>query len=294
MTRAKRRAFTLVELLVVIAIIALLMSILLPALARVKQQAKGVLCMSNLRQWCIIFKMYTDDNNGFFHGELGVGEHSQGWVPALRPYYSGHNRAGGKPGESAAEKEIRLCPAATKFWWDENHNYTGYRGRSDAAWGIFSGGTDDLGAWWAYEGDCGSYGFNGWVANEEPEVSDWWQQVVDTWRTPDVKGAGNVPLFADCAWVDGWPLHTNFPPAAEGVIGTYNTEAMKQFCVNRHSGYVKALFLDCSVREVGLKELWTLKWHRSFDTQNDFTIAGGATKALWQKLAPWMADFKDY
>ncbi len=291
MTKAKRRAFTLVELLVVIAIIALLMSILLPALARVKKQAKAVLCMSNLRQWCIIFRMYTDDNDGFFHGEYGEGGYSQGWVPALRPYYSGHTRAGANPGESKSEKDIRLCPAATKFWLDDGHNWTGSRGRSDAAWGIFSGGTDDLGRWWAYEGDCGSYGLNSWIANEEPEVSDWWDQVDDTWRTPDVKGAGNVPLFMDCAWVDGWPLHFNFPPQYEGEIGTWWEQAMKQFCVNRHNGYIKALFLDCSIREVGLKELWTLKWHRSFDTAGDWTKAGGATPQMWPE---WMRSFKDY
>ena len=54
-----KRAFTLVELLVVIAIIALLMSILMPALARVRNQAKDVLCQSNLKQWALIFSMNT-------------------------------------------------------------------------------------------------------------------------------------------------------------------------------------------------------------------------------------------
>jgi len=63
----KRNAFTLIELLVVIAIIALLMAILMPALQRVKQQAAGVGCKSNLHQWGLIFAMYPQDNNGYFY-----------------------------------------------------------------------------------------------------------------------------------------------------------------------------------------------------------------------------------
>ncbi|UCC21754.1 MAG: type II secretion system protein, partial [Planctomycetota bacterium] len=159
----RRRAFTLVELLVVIAIIALLMSILLPALARVKKQAKVVLDQSNLRQWSLIFTMYVEDNDGYFHKEMG--DKSYGWVAALRPYYSGYNKTT-TTGESSAEKDIRVCPAGNKFWWDDSHNWTGTFGRSDSAWGIFAGGGDDQGAGWAYPGDCGSYGLNGWVCND--------------------------------------------------------------------------------------------------------------------------------
>jgi prepilin-type N-terminal cleavage/methylation domain-containing protein len=57
----KNRGFTLIELLMVISIIALLLALLMPALQRVKHQAKAVACQSNLRQWGLCFNMYTDD-----------------------------------------------------------------------------------------------------------------------------------------------------------------------------------------------------------------------------------------
>ena len=59
----KRKGFTLIELLVVISIIALLLSILMPSLQRVKEQARSIICRTNLHGYGLAMGMYTADNN---------------------------------------------------------------------------------------------------------------------------------------------------------------------------------------------------------------------------------------
>ena len=105
-----------------------------------------------------------------------------------------------------------------------------------------------------------------------------------------MRGAYSIPLFLDAMWLGGMPMHTNTPPMFEGVHGS-GTGMMQRYCLNRHEGNINAVFLDFSVRKVGLKELWTLKWHREFTTAGPWTEAGYVVPENWPK---WMRGLKDY
>jgi prepilin-type N-terminal cleavage/methylation domain-containing protein/prepilin-type processing-associated H-X9-DG protein len=279
----RSRGFTLVELLVVISIIALLMAVLLPGLAAARRQAKNVKDMMNLRQWGVMLTMFAQDRDG----KLMVGWNGgEMWTASLMKYYKGSDN-------------ICLCPmASTVFRSSFPPNYH-FRGTDNAdqtfiAWGKYGvNGYPTNAAYGEKDGMYGSYGINGWVYDAlDAGVPGTYSTTgpPDTrpnyWRTINVKNADKIPLFGDCMYDGGTPEASDPPSQFKGTeLNAASGTDTSIYCIDRHQGGTNMTFMDGSVRKVGLKELWRLKWHRKFNTN----VSHPST--FWPQ---WMQGLQDY
>jgi prepilin-type N-terminal cleavage/methylation domain-containing protein len=268
----RREGFTLIELLVVIAIIALLMAILMPALARVKEQARTVACLANLNQWNLIVAMYVEENDGRFYS--GTTWQGFWWLRQVDLKI-----------QDWTTNKIWFCPTAKKSLFNENGERAP-KFNVFSAWGIHYDG--QLGP----NGVSGSYGLNGYVLSTPPsdDVFEGGRSTKNNWRTPNVAGGNYIPLLIGALRFDLWPLETDPPGEFEDMPWSGGNH-MARCCLNRHEGFISSSFCDFSARKVGLKELYTLKWHRKFNTSGPWTHAGGVQPGDWPE---WIRPFRDF
>jgi prepilin-type N-terminal cleavage/methylation domain-containing protein/prepilin-type processing-associated H-X9-DG protein len=303
--KRRARGFTLVELLVVIGIIALLISVLLPALNKARQAAKSTVCLTNLRQMGTAWELYLNQNKGHL------------------PYYIWHNAPTGGTSDLSdfvwrgywlgilSERGVQpngsICPEATEPMPFDIHsidaNLPQGGGTVNKAWtGVYQvnntgvridgtgvNNTIDSGKK-GYR--IGSYGFNKFaVIDTTPDTDPMKTKQKDQWFTHGtnffsgatsnitaLKPATNIPLFFDATWIDITGLH-NGTVDASGRITLPTNQPMDltgmkpngaghefRFLIARHGRGINVCMADGSARFVPLADTYQLKWHPNWKT----------------------------
>ncbi len=251
---SKRTGFTLIELLVVIAIIALLLSIIMPSLQKVKQAGRSLVCRSNVRQMTFGMIQYAEANEGKAVPMSEVwGEY---WFHQIAPYLGAEHY---KDDPGSGGMDVAFCPSTKRL----NENPA-----PNDVWGGLARQS------WRYLGGEGSYGMNLWLqsgnmtygATNYPE-----NQIENMGVAP-----GRTPVFADSFWVGSWPFEEYTPPADFLGAGPFSDDPryyMGRFLVDRHGMAVNVGCVDGSAEKIDLEDMWTLRWHRNFATTGDVDLS---------------------
>ena len=243
------RGFTLVELLTVIGLIALLVSLFMPVLGKVRAAANTTGCVSNLRQVGLAWTMYVAENHGRLPDFVGVSRSTPdaGW----RGYWPGIAETAG------VKKESLLCPAART----ESDRPNGY-GTVSEAWsgkGIGNGGAYRLSDQ-VYR--VSSFGYN-YYLNQGGRFAP--PGTAGTlYALPD---RANVPAFFDCVHPDATPISrgSNIPELAPpNLRGDHVTDGSPEhwkFLLGRHGRGINVYMADGSARWVRLEDTYLLTWN---------------------------------
>lgn len=249
--KRKRKGFTLIELLVVIAIIALLLSILMPSLQKVKEIARGVVCKSNLHQWGLCYRLYSNDFGDKFP-EYVVPNHN--YMAPLSAYYEDAH-------------ELRACPSAKKLSTENPTTLEpeSYFGSTFSYWQIDTTPTGRPS--WLANDDWGQGGYqeNSWIRDVGNKSKQWG-------KFSNMNATSSVPLLLDGRWSDSRvesedPTSWSFERETD-FYNLGNWPSIRAFMMRRHKDGVNGVMADMSTNYVKVEELWQYKWHKKFQKRS--------------------------
>ena len=237
--RRRRAGFTLLELLVVIAIIAILASMLLPALAKAKEKAKGIKCLSNLRQMGIAMATFSDDTG---HYPVGINANrNNSWIwPSLLREHIGMGRS----------TDLFKCPSAPdKAQWKPT-----FGSKLPAEDGYLAdevhlvpGGVNFM-----------SYGYNVWgaYAGQNPNTGLGVYKGDPIWGETKPEAVVN-PTEMIAIGDSNWDLKRKGDPDWSGFIGMYEE---RQWPLDLHNKRATILFCDGHVTAERRTDLAAQLW----------------------------------